>query len=487
MINKRKNIIVKHSSVIIENYELGDCYQLEKMLSIYDDLYHKVKPYYFYEEDKKELRIPRGVNIPYLESFFKVPVNVVYESDDYEKVSYKLKTFPRNELQQKSISFLLGENEFNYTKNQSQLALNLDTGDGKTYSVIAALALMNMKSIIITNIDRIKIQWHESFLHFTTLDENHIYNIDSSSKMKKILDGKEDLRKVKVFLVNHRSIFSFAKKYGWEKVSELFKFIKVGVKVYDEAHLEFKNILKIDYYTNTFKTFYLTANFEKSDRIETTIYRNAFASVLKFGADTRKDKERHIIYMPYIFTSNPDYCDKIKIKTKKGFDRNRYSDYHREKHYMFDICTNLIDRYKAKNKDTSVMILFSKIDMVDLYVERIRKEFPEYKISALHSKIDPSEKMDIDDSDIIVSTPRSAGVGTDIRGLGCVIMTEPYSSTITANQVSGRLRYLGDNKDSFYIELIDRGFESVYKMYINRLKFLKKKCKEIIVMRDNNL
>lgn len=486
MINN-KRIIVKHSSVIIENYNLGDCYQLEKMLSIYDDLYHKIKPYYYYDEENKELRIPRGVNIPYLESFFKVPVKTIYECDEYDKVSYKLKTFPRNELQQKSISFLIGENEFAYTKQQSQLALNLDTGDGKTYSVIAALTLMNIKSIIITNIDRIKMQWYESFLHFTTLDQNHIYNIDSSSKMDRILQGKEKLDKVKVFLVNHRSIFSFGKKYGWDKVSELFKTIKVGVKVYDEAHLEFKNILKTDYYTNTFKTFYLTANFEKSDRIETNIYKNAFSSVLKFGADTRKDKERHIIYMPYIFNSKPDYCDKLKIKSKKGFDRNKYSDYHQEKHYLFDICTNLIDKYKSKNKDTSVMVLFSKIDMVDLYLERIRKEFPEYRVGALHSKISPEDRIDIDQCDIIVSTPKSAGTGTDIKKLGCLIMTEPYSSKITANQVSGRLRYLGDNRDSFYIELVDKGFEKVHDMYSYRMKFLKKKCKKIIVIKDNNL
>ena len=57
----------------------------------------------------------------------------------YDSINLKLKAEPRDDIQIKSLAFLTGEGKFKYTQEYSQLSLNLDTGDGKTYCVIASL------------------------------------------------------------------------------------------------------------------------------------------------------------------------------------------------------------------------------------------------------------------------------------------------------------------------------------------------------------
>ena len=479
----KRKITVRHTSTIIEDYNPGDCNALENKLSVWDNVYYRSIPYFTYEEEEKRLRIPRGIDINFLERSFQARAMLDYEHDEFDKVSFKLKTPPRDDIQRRSICFLLGEQEFKNTKNHSQLSLNLTTGDGKTYCCIAAMTMLGMKSMIITHQDRIKMQWYESLQKFTTLDDTMICNLDSSKKIERLLDGR-DKGKYKVFLVNHGTIRSYAKNNGWEAITELFKALKIGLKIYDEAHLEFANILKIDQYTNTKKNFYLTANFHKSSSTEDFVFNNAFSNVIKFGSETLVEKHRHIVYMPYIYTSCPSTADTIKIKNKKGFDRNVYCDYQLSKPNQFVICNDLVKRFISKN-DTKVMVLFSKIVAVDAYLEELKRILPNERIGAIHSKLSDDERADVDNCRIIVSTPKSVGTGTDIANLGCVIMTEPYSSTITANQVSGRLRYLGNEQESFYIELVDRGFSTVYKMYLNRLKFFKKKCSKVIIMREH--
>ena len=49
-------IIVRHSSILVNNYELGECEDLERSLSVWNDIYYKFEPKgFFYNEKKREL------------------------------------------------------------------------------------------------------------------------------------------------------------------------------------------------------------------------------------------------------------------------------------------------------------------------------------------------------------------------------------------------------------------------------------------------
>ena len=95
--------------------------------------------------------------------------------------------------------------------------------------------------------------------------------------------------------MNHQTLTSYAKSHGWNAVRDFFKKIHVGVKVYDEAHLSFKNVLRLDMFSNTMKTFYLTANFGRSDSREASLFRRCFSSVYKFGEETKNYEEKRKI------------------------------------------------------------------------------------------------------------------------------------------------------------------------------------------------
>ena len=125
--------------------------------------------------------------------------------------------------------------------------LCLKTGAGKTYCTIAALSIIRRRAMIIVDSDKTMKQWKEEFLKFTNLNEKEIYLISGSSSMRKIMNSERDLP-YKIYIASHRTISAFAED-EWESVTEFFHKVKIGVKVYDEAHVEYKNIFMIDSFT----------------------------------------------------------------------------------------------------------------------------------------------------------------------------------------------------------------------------------------------
>ena len=47
--------------------------------------------------------------------------------------------------------------------------------------------------------------------------------------------------------------------------TDIFIKLGIGIKIVDEAHLQYENTFSIDYSVNVKKNFYLTATFEQSD------------------------------------------------------------------------------------------------------------------------------------------------------------------------------------------------------------------------------
>lgn len=466
-------IIAKQTCVEVHNYDLGDKPDLERIFCIYDEIYHKLIPKgFYYNEEERILYLPRGMNISYLEKVFNTPIEMDRGYNKYQKAVYKLTTEPRDENQVKSVAYLIGEGEFKYTSRYSQQSLNLDVGQGKTYVTIAASTFLQMNTIVITHQDGIKNQWIESFGKFTNIDPMRMCDIKGSKVIDKLL--KSNKIPYKVFFINHGTIKAWCKKNGWDKLNGLFEHLGIGLKIFDEAHLEFSSVLKIDFFTNVYKTFYLTATFERSQYYENTVFNHCFKNIAKFGIETRDDIRKHIVYLAVKFNSKPTINDKINVKGVKGFDRNAYIDYQLRIGKILDVLEYLINFFG--DKEGKMLVLSSKIDSSFYLKEYIEKCHPDKKVMTWNSQVSDEEKAKIVETDIISSTPKSLGTGSDIHGLRFMIMTEPYTSSVTANQVSGRLREYGPDTFTFYVELVDIGFPKVVDMYKKRLKVFKKKC-----------
>lgn len=466
-----------HTHYVVPNYELGQCKFLEEKLSVWDDTYFKYKPKGFiYNKEKKELYIERGVDPEFLKNTLKMEMDVEYCADKAATTSFRLFAGPRDEYQKIALAFLLGKDKYSYTRTRSQVALIAPTDSGKTYTTIAALHFMKMKAIIIVGLNRLKEQWIKSVETFTSIKPEEMCDIDGASTIKKIMKNGSNC---KIFFITHASINAWGRNHGWESVHDLFKKLEVGVKVYDEAHLNFDNIIRTDIYTNTKKTIYLTATFDRSDKNESDVFNICFNNIVRYGQEIKKVKRRHQVYIPILYDSKPTLEERTSCKgLKSSLDRNKYSDYIMSKNIIFDVI--LYALHILRDNEGKILILSSKISSVEEICNFMKNAFPDKNVAMYHSKQSLEENEKVHDADIISATPKAFGTGIDIKGLRIIIMLEPFSSNVNAEQFIGRLREYASDAYTFYVEPIDEGFPQSKRMYSKRKKVLKKKCAKIL-------
>ena len=477
-----KSIIVKHSHLELPEYILGDCPKLEKSLSYWDpNLYKYIPAGYEYDLENEILYVPRGLDINFVAKLTGRKLEVKKDENKPAVANIKLLSKPRDDNQVKGINFLVGLEEFSDTANYSQKVLILPPGTGKTFISIASFSMLREKAIVITHLNRISLQWIESLKKFTQITDDDIYIFEGSKSITKLLEEykKNKVIPYKLFFANHATILSYGDRYGWDKVNELFEIIKVGIKIFDEAHLNFANILRIDFHTNVKKTFYLTATFRRTDQKVQKVFDIAFKNVRKYGTELKVDR-KHINYVINYFNSKPPTALKYSFHGNRGFKIHPYSNYLVENEIFYNALYKLLDQFTTF--EGSVLILVASIEGCNLVKSYVQNRYPDENVTVLHSKVDKDKRELAMEGSIIISTIQSFGTGVDLRGLRFCINTIPYSSTVTADQLSGRLREYDSESYSIYVDMIDKGFVEIESMRKRRHKVLADKCNSISVL-----
>jgi hypothetical protein len=322
-------------------------------------------------------------------------------------------------------------------------------------------------------------------MNFTDVDEKRVLLMDTST-CRDILSGKIDPSQYYTFFVLQQTLRSFATSegYSWNSVTELFQKLRIGLKVYDEANMEFRNTIMIDSYTNTHKTLYLTATMKRSDMGENVVFQKAFKNVPKFDqyALGYNDSKKHIIMLLIKYNSYPSILWKSSCKKGgHGFNSKTHSDYQiTDDPEFYDIIFDLIDRYTIK-KNFRTLILVSKINSCNVVADQLREMFPDKKIGVYNSSVGKIEKARVlEEDEIIVSITKSLGFSETISNLRMVINCEAFRFDGTGDQASGRLRKLPNNENCLYVELCDVGFPSILKQVNVRLSFYTKLFQRII-------
>lgn len=472
-------IIVYRTHIEITNYIRWDYPSIEKTFSIYEPNYHK---YYdkgkYYDEKNKVLMLPRGLDIDYLERLTNTKAYFDQSTDpigDIGKVL--LKTIPRNDIQHQAINFMLDYN--NYTMK----SINLNTGVGKTFCAVATLSYFHMRSIVITSsIDWLN-QWKEKILEYTNIDESEIYFISGTPSIMKLFH--RDISKYKVILSTHDTLKSYGDNNGWDKIKELFQYLEIGIKFYDEAHLNFDNMFMIDCYTNSFFTYYLTATPGRSDYTENNIYNLYFKNIP--GIDLYdKSRDAHTSYEAIFYNSNPTSQETLMCRNKYGLDRNKYTNYviHKQNfEYLLYILIN-----DSLNKNGSSLFYIGTNAAILQIRDWIYEHFPELRNNVgVYTSIIPPEQKKIElNKKIILSTTKSAGACMDINNLvETVNLAEPFKSRILAQQTLGRTR----NRDTVYRDVVDQSFYYLRKFYEHKRPIFQKYATECSNIRytDNTL
>lgn len=489
-----EKIIVKNTCIEINNYHMGDCITLEKVFRIYDMITHSF--YYvgmYYDEDQEKLYVPRGIDIWFLEKVFDckayIEKNKYNDFDRYNDI--RMKQLPRDEDQLKATRFMVGSGEYMETCTKSQLQLNLNTGKGKTYCSIATMAYLGIKSVVITDAVSILQQWRASILEKTNLLPKNIYYIDGSNGINYILNkSRKELETIKVFLISHGTIQSYATQYGWASIGKLFEHMRVGLKFYDEAHKNFSNMLMIDFYTTVYKTYYITATPERSNEDENKIYQLAFKNVLCIDL-FHKDQDPHTKYIAIRYNSRPSPVTVSNCKGKYGLDRNKYIDYiiTNENFQKMAVVTINLALKLAPRPDQKILIYIGTNNAITYFKEFFLSVFPMFAndvgiFTSIQSKEEKNNALKY--KKFILSTTKSTGTAIDIKGLKVtIVLAEPFKSPVLARQTLGRTR----DKDTFYLDIVDKGFLYCNRYYLSKRDIFNKYAEstEIVEISDDEL
>lgn len=478
-------LIVKHNHIEINNYVLGDCPALENLFSIWDKLTHaKYMKILEYVEDEKKLLVPRGVDVNYIAKLIGCKPKVDYDHDPFDITdNIKLKFLPRDNVQKEALAFMQGERAYKDNRKKSQLSLNLNTGKGKTYCAITNTSISLYRSIIITSsIDWLN-QWRDCILEYTDTLPSEIYMIIGSASIRMLLE--KDMSQFKFILASHDTIKSYGDRNGWRSVTELFKFMKVGYKYYDEAHLNFYNMARIDAYTNTYRTYYITATPARSDSDEDILFGYYFKNIPAVNLFD-EDEDPHTNYVAIKYNSRPSPLDISNCRNPYGFDKNSYSEYVVKQPNFYKLLHVLLGM-AIKNGQKNIFYI-AKNDAIDKVYNWIINNYPDiaHEVGIFNSRVPKDQKAAVLEKKIILSTTKSLGTAQDIKGLKMVVvLADPFRSKVLAKQTLGRTR----DKDTYYIDVVDTGFKPLISYFNDKKSVFSKYALSVSVveMKDDVL
>lgn len=488
----KEKIVLTNSAIIINDYNIGDAPRLENAFKCYEPVTHS--HYYLaihYDEKNRRLYLPRGIDLWFVENCFDNPKIKEIGCSKYNSFNdIFIKYLPRDDTQKETLRFMLGKQEYRATCARSQLSVNLSTGKGKTYVSIATMAYLGIRTIVITDSVSWLNQWRDRTLEYTNIDKKDIFHISGSGGISRLMNSsKEDLSHYKLFLVTHSTLQDLGSNNGWESVTNLFEHLGIGIKIFDEAHLNFANMCMIDYFTNVFKTYYLTATPARSSDYDNKIYQLFFKNIPAIDLfDIEQDP--HTNYVAIHYNSRPTPLDISNCRNGYGLNRNGYANYVVTQDNFHKLLTIILDialRYTSNPGDKFLMYIGTNEAIYNVYYWII-ENFPELSndIGVYTSVVSKQEKEVALTKRLILSTTKSAGAAVDIPGLKLtVVLAEPFKSEVIARQTLGRTRA----NNTMYIEIVDRGFNQCTKYYYAKLKIFEKYASDCSIIRlsDNEL
>lgn len=469
------NLDIYNTHMELYPYKKDDYPIIEDMYTATDKFTGNLFPCGYMIEDGK-LFLPRGTPISKIEMLTETKAKFILESDpsaEMKRQHYSLYD-PRNKIQEESIEFLTSEGK--------QLALNLKTGLGKTFCVAYSSTKLRLKTLIITPNEGLKQQWISTYHKMFDYRPSELMNIAGSNIMNAIM---EDLvEPAEVYFVNHQTLRSYLTSNNGYMLHKFFKKLNVGIKVYDESHMEFANILLMDFFSNTDRTWYLTATFDRSDKTESLCFKRAFNSVSAYGeTQSAEVVKKHIVYHVVNINSRITPKDRGKVIGYAGMTAASYGNYAfftDPNETAYNAILDILN--KLKDIEGKILIFIPLIDAVDDVVKKLKQDYPDKSVAAFHSRLSADEKASAEKKDIIVSTIKSCGTGRDIPGLRAVICAEPIASKVVTEQMLGRLRPYAEDKDTFFFDIVDICIPPINWWWKARIKKIETLAKKIIYL-----
>ena len=463
------------SAIIINDYEKGECGELEYHFKTWDPITHSLLDLgMYYDINSKRLYLPRGIDLYYVQDKLQKMSNNHITHGYISPHMYntfklpKLKFPPRDDRQVEALKFMCCLDKYKLNNSKSQLGINLPTGSGKTYCTIATIAYKGIASVIISAQTGILKQWKKCIFDYTDIEPSNVVELSGGHMLDRIISGKSKNANKMIYLVTHSTLKNFGDTRGWDSVGLLFKSLKIGLKIYDEAHQNFANICMIDFFTNVYKTYYVTATPNRSSEKEDIIYSLYMKNIPSI--DLFEESDLKTKYIAIRYNSNPTPRDIVECRHPVyGLDRMKYVKYcsTNERFWgMFDYIFNLVEKSGGK-----ALFFVATNELILEVKQRILINYPEYADDiGVYTTVSDNKAVE-KTKRFILSTTKSAGAGEDIKNLKyTVVLAEPFKSSVLAKQTLGRTR----NSGTYYLELVDMGFKKLVEFYKYKLDIFEK-------------
>lgn len=468
-------IIARNTAILIKDYEWGkEGSTIERFFRVYEPVSRTSYTLgIYYDEEDRTLYVPGCYPMFWIYRETGLHSYIREDAHPYLPLNKKamFKHQPKNANQVTAINFLISGGD--YTENQylSQLALNLSTGIGKSYVSIMAITYLGVKAIIITGSSSLLNQWEKEFDKFTNLNGPDILRITGSDMINYIITGKSNAAKrASVYLVTHKTLESYGSQFGYKNIGRLFEVLGIGIKVYDEYHQQFRSMLMIDFFTNTWKSFYLSATAARSSKQENTIFKHTYGNI-KYLDLFDPEVDPHTNYVAIKFNSKPSPLDIQKCKNKYNLDISTYCNYVTKKKEFY-MMMHIVMQMVMNSTGPCLMYLHTNDAVLRVY-KWIAVTYPRYlgEIGIFTSLVDKNEKVKEKNKALIITTLKSCAAGEHIEHLQYTfVLADPFKSEVLARQSLGRTR----DRDTTYVELVDLGFRQINKFYRDKLPVFNK-------------
>ena len=424
---------------------------------------------YLLDTDNDILYLHRGVDLDYLRKLLNnVSVEFTPATPSREMNNeYEELIPPRNDEQVDVINFIAGLHEHAENVNNQQLFLVKTGGFGKSYCSGRAACIYNQKTLIIMHRDQLRSQWKKSLYDLQGLTFREVHEIDSSEELGAIANGYDP--DFDIYLMTHATFRAGVKRIrNFDKIANIPKVLGIGLKIIDEAHLEFRDTLLMDFIFNIHRNVYLTATDGRSSKDENTIFRHVFSNTLFYKPSSLLTQEKPKKWVEYNVVEINTHANPRIVKYRVEGYRGKMSpasygkwviQYDKKQTHIKCVC-EIIRMIYERDSSAKVLVFMPLIDLcIDTayYLTKHLNYDPKFQynlnIQTINSKNSKSENEANKHADVIVTTIGSCGTGTDIPGVTGIISCSPFVSNLTARQTCWRLRYCG--KRCYYYDIYD--------------------------------
>lgn len=355
---------------------------------------------------------------------------------------------PKDERQAKAIDHLINS-------KTSVRGLSLMAGGGKTATAIRTVSALGKRTMIFCS--GLVEQWTEAILKFTKLSESEIYIIKGRESIDLLLKEIDKTIFPSFIVCSIKTASLWANRFNeyehlpnFDRVCNLFN---VGIRIVDEAHLNFYANYIADLRMNAAVTILLTATFDKTQPEIKIIFDNHYPKSIRHGEG---DIDKYVDVKCYEYDiAYPGGLPSKFYKSDRGYSQIKLESWllGKGKLYLDEIYETvykvIIDTNYAEVRDTGekLLVLCATGDMCRFVRDRIAEDYPDRSVAVYMSEHSDDVYKD---NDIIVSTPGSAGTGRDIPMLRTCLVTISVRSAPLNIQMLGRLRKLLSGNTPIY-------------------------------------